>query len=163
MAIAGAAALAVYVAFVVGSANETVLLGCGLAVALLLAGLATGISPLVGWAAGILAVTYVGALVARNAPVDAATPLVAATLLVVVELGFWSLQCRTGSADQPAMHSRRAIAIALEAILAATIATICVLASTLSLGGGPASLVAIAVLLLLFALIGALAWRVRHG
>jgi hypothetical protein len=151
------------VSLAVAQASEPALLACGAAVALILIGLAVGVPSLIGWSAGLLATVYVGALIARHAPIDAATPMVAALLLADAELGFWSLQCRGPSEDEPVVHWRRAATIGMEAVLAAVVATICVLAATLTLGGGLAGIAATLALLLVLVGIGGLAWRVRQG
>lgn len=109
----------------------------------------------------LVAAGYAGTLVARDADVlDAAAPLVGCALLLVAELGYWSVELAgTGREERPVLLRRLTAMLALAG--AALVLGAAVLAATaLPLGGGLAwNLVGVAAAAAALALIARLAAR----
>jgi hypothetical protein len=92
------------------------------AVVALVAALVLGWSPLVPVAIVLVASTYAAQLAVDDAPLDAAAPLLAAGLLVVAELAYWSLEERAhvpGEAGAGLRHSAVVAALGATALLVA--------------------------------------------
>jgi len=80
----------------------------GLTVALLLAaGLAVRVALVVPVAVAFLGAEYVALLAFEGEGLDTRAPLVAAALLAVSELGYWSLELRAPLADEAGTSLRR--------------------------------------------------------
>lgn len=132
-AVALAAALALApVAGLGGTAGPVWALG-GLAVALVVAGLALPWPPALPWALGLLAVEYLVSLELRRAPLDAAAPAYAVAFFLCAELGWLGLEARRGRRP----WTGRLAAIAGLAVGGAATATLLLLVSAVPLGGGP--------------------------
>jgi 4-amino-4-deoxy-L-arabinose transferase-like glycosyltransferase len=86
------------------------------ALIVLIAGVALGWSPLVP--ASIVAVggLYAAQLALDDAPLDASAPLIAAGLLLVAELAYWSLEEREGVPGDPGDGLRHAAFVGVLAI-----------------------------------------------
>jgi hypothetical protein len=94
-----------------GSVAAELAPGAALGALLLLAALAFGEAPL-GWALGVAAATYVGAVIHAGGGVDATAPLVAVLLLLCGELTAWSLDERWPMRSDEKLAWRRAAALA---------------------------------------------------
>lgn len=84
----------------------------GLAGLLLAAALVTRLATLIPVAVAVLGAEYVALLGFESEALDARAPLVAAALLAVAELGYWSLELRGGVDDEPGTYLRRLALIA---------------------------------------------------
>lgn len=78
-----------------------------LAALLLAAGLAARIAVAIPVAVALLGAEYVALLEVEGEALDARAPVVAAALLAVAELGYWSLELRGGVDDEPGTYLRR--------------------------------------------------------
>jgi hypothetical protein len=85
-------------------ANAT---SAGAAALLLAIGLALRVTVAIPVAIALLGAEYVALLGFEGGALDARAPLVAGALLAVAELGYWSLELRTGVADEPGTYLRR--------------------------------------------------------
>ncbi len=129
------AALCAYVAFA-GERAETVLLSVGaLAVTLLVLALATRWSPLLACALIAFGGEYAAFLLLSSGAVDARAPVVAAALLVVAELGYWSLERGIPAAPLRVVLRRLAMLLAL-ASASVPVGILVLAASGASLGRG---------------------------
>jgi hypothetical protein len=123
----GAAAVALAVAVAVrpvaegGGRAGTVAFVGGMGVLLVLVAVVRARGSLVAW--GLLALA--GGLAARDGPIDGGAPLVATGLLLVAELGYWSVELARTGREEPAVALRRLAALAALAVgalaLAATV------------------------------------------
>jgi hypothetical protein len=84
------------------------------AVVLVVAGLAVGVALAVPVAVALLGTAYVALLGFEGDALDVRAPLVAAALLAVAELGYWSLELRGAVADEPGAYLRRLALLAAE-------------------------------------------------
>lgn len=112
----------------------------GIALALL------SVSLLAAWAGGIpwtlvlLASAYVGELALRrgDGSVDASAPLVAAALLLLAELAYWSLELRAAGRAETRLLLRRLAALAALAFGAVLLGMVVLVVTALPFGGGAA-------------------------
>jgi hypothetical protein len=65
------------------------------------------------------------------------TPLSAAGLLLVSELGYWSFELRTPIRDDPVVYYQRALAMGTLALAGGVLASLPLLAAQVPLAGGP--------------------------
>lgn len=82
-------------------------IGGGLGVALLTGGLLLRLPAAVTVGLALVGATYGTVLAVENAPLDRRAPVVAATLFVAAELGWWSLELRERIAAEAGSHLRR--------------------------------------------------------
>ena len=80
---------------------------------LLAAGLALRVALVIPGAVAILGTEYVALLGFEGEAIDLRAPLVAAALLAVAELGYWSLELRRAVADEAGTSLRRLALLAL--------------------------------------------------
>ena len=78
-----------------------------LAVLLLIAGVASRLAVAIPLAVGLLGAEYVTLLGVEGEALDTRAPVVAAALLAVAELGYWSLELRGGVDDELGSYLRR--------------------------------------------------------
>jgi hypothetical protein len=84
------------------------------AVVLVVAGLAVGVALAVPVAVALLGTAYLALLGFEGDALDVRAPLVAAALLAVAELGYWSLELRGAVVDEPGAYLRRLALLAAE-------------------------------------------------
>lgn len=84
------------------------------AAALVVAGLVFGVALAIPVAVALLGAAYVALLGFEGDALDLRAPLVAAALLTVAELGYWSLELRGAVADEPGAYLRRLALLAAE-------------------------------------------------
>jgi hypothetical protein len=84
------------------------------AAALVVAGLVFGVALAIPVAVALLGAAYVALLGFEGDALDLRAPLVAAALLTVAELGYWSLELRSAVADEPGAYLRRLALLAAE-------------------------------------------------
>jgi hypothetical protein len=132
-----AALLAVYAASVAGE-DAAVVGPVGLvAVVVLAISLAAGWTSGIAWTLVLLAVEYAAALAARGtAEVDAAAPLVGAGLLLLAELGYWSLELAGPGYEEERVVARRLGALGVLAFLSVLLGAFVVVLTAAPLGGG---------------------------
>lgn len=82
----------------------------------------------------LVGASYAVYVALRNGAVDARAPAVAAALLAVAELGFWSLE-RTPSASEGAVLVRRTAALAGGVLLTALVGSLLLVLTTGASGG----------------------------
>jgi hypothetical protein len=111
-------------------------------VLLLMAGVALGQGSVARWGVGVVAATYVGALVLRPEAGDLSGVLAAAALLGAAELSSWSIDSRRRGLDDLTVHFHRLRAIAL--VLAIGIGLAAVVEGAAYLGSGGTVLVGLA-------------------
>ena len=100
------------------------------------------------------------ALGPERATVDAAVPLVAAALLVVAELAYWSLELRDPGSWEGPLLVRRVAALGALALVSLALGSIVVLATAVELRGGLGlDLVGVAAAVATLAVLAALARR----
>jgi hypothetical protein len=107
-----------------------------LAVLSLAYGVLRGRAWTVPWALLLLGGAYAGSLFLSSPDVDREAPLVAAGFLLVAELAYWSLELRTPISPEPGMLGRRAALIVAAALGALVVASVAIVATAISLGGG---------------------------
>lgn len=127
----GVAAVALAVAVAVrpvaegGGRAGTVAFVGGIGVLLVLLAVVRARGSLVAWGLVALAAAYAGGLAGRAGPIDGGAPLVATGLLLVAELGYWSVELARTGREEPAVALRRLAALAALAVgalaLAATV------------------------------------------
>jgi hypothetical protein len=83
------------------------------AVLTLAAGLVLRRPALVAPSAAILGTGYAIGSVSDGGPLDLNAPLVGVALLLTCELGFWAVELRTTSPDEPGAHAKRVAWLAL--------------------------------------------------
>lgn len=106
------------------------------ALAVLTASLLRGFPSGIAWALVLLAVEYAASLAVADAEtVDAAAPLVAAGLLVLAELAYWSLELR-GPGREETLVLRRLSALAALAVASIGLGALLVALTAAPLGGG---------------------------
>jgi hypothetical protein len=81
---------------------------------LVVAGLVFGVPPAIPVAVALLGAAYVALLGLEGDALDLRAPLVAAALLAVAELGYWSLELRGAIADEPGAYLRRLALLAAQ-------------------------------------------------
>jgi hypothetical protein len=93
---------------------------------------------LVAWALALLAAGYALALSfgPERATIDAAAPVVAATLLVVAELAYWSLELRDPGRWEGPLLARRLAVLAALALVSLALGSVVVVVTTVDLDGG---------------------------
>jgi hypothetical protein len=108
------------------------------AVAALAVALWRGWPVVVAWALALLGAGYAVALALgpERATVDAAVPLVAAALLVVAELAYWSLELRAPGSWEGPLLTRRLAALGALALVSLALGSIVVVATAVELRGG---------------------------
>jgi hypothetical protein len=109
-----------------------------LGVALLLLSLAAGWPSLLPWAVVALASAYASGLAVRDDPgvADGGAPLYGAGLLLVAELGYWSLDLRGSGREERRLLLRRAAALAALAFASVVLGAIVLSLTAVELGGG---------------------------
>jgi hypothetical protein len=85
-----------------------------MAVALLAAGLFVRVALAVPVTVALLGAAYVALLGFESDTLDTRAPLVAAALLAVAELAYWSLELREAVADEPGTYLRRVSLLAVQ-------------------------------------------------
>lgn len=95
-----------------------------LSLAVLVAALTSGWSRLVALGIALAGGAYAAQLAADDAPLDPAAPLVAAALLVVAELAYWSLEERGSVPGDPGQGLRRLAFVSLVGICALVVAAL---------------------------------------
>ena len=110
----------------------------GLAVGfLLVTALAAAWAAGVAWTLALVAADYGVALAVRgDSAVDPAAPLYAAGLLVLAELGYWSVELRGPGRDESRVIARRLAAIGALAFLSVVLGVFVVVVTAVPLGGG---------------------------
>ena len=107
------------------------------AVVVLAASIGFGWTAGVAWTLVLLAAEYAAALAVRNASdVDAGAPLVGAGLLVLAELGFWSIELRGPGYEERRVVARRLGALGVVAFLSVLLGAFVVVLTAAPLGGG---------------------------
>lgn len=110
------------------------------AVALLLLALALwrGWPTFVAWSLALLAAGYALSLSLgpERATIDAAAPVVAATLLVVAELAYWSLELRDPGRWEGPLLARRLAVLGALALVSLALGSVVVVLTTVDLRGG---------------------------
>ena len=110
------------------------------AVALLLLALALwrGWPTFVAWSLALLATGYALSLSLgpERATIDAAAPVVAATLLVVAELAYWSLELRDPGRWEGPLLARRLAVLGALALVSLALGSVVVVLTTVDLRGG---------------------------
>ena len=125
---AAAVALAVGVAAHAGADGGFVVATAGVGVLLIAAAVILARGPLVTW--GLLGLAAAYAVTLADEPgVDGASPLVATGLLLVAELGYWSVELAATAREEAAVAVRRLAALGALAAAALVLATF-VLAAT---------------------------------
>lgn len=106
------------------------------ALMLLAAGLVMRFAPALPVAVAILGSAYVALLGFEGDALDTRAPVVAAALLAVAELGYWSLELRRPVADEPGTSLRRlgVLAVLLGGVVALGVVLL-VLVEAVSAGG----------------------------
>ncbi|HSC90958.1 MAG TPA: hypothetical protein VLB86_04815 [Gaiellaceae bacterium] len=113
-----------------GGARAGTLAAAGAAgVVLLLLAVALARGPLVAWGLIALAAQYAGGLAGREGAIDAGAPFVATALLLVAELGYWSVELAGTGREEAAVALRRLAALGVLAAGALALAGL-VLAAT---------------------------------
>jgi len=95
-----------------------------IAIVALVAALVLGWSSLVPAALVLLGGMYGAELAIDDAPLDAATPLVAAALLVTAELGYWAIEERESVRADPGEGPRRVAFVAVLGLGALLVASL---------------------------------------
>jgi hypothetical protein len=92
----------------------------------------------VAWALALLAGGYALALSLgpERATIDAAAPVVAAALLVVAELAYWSLELREPGRWEGPLLARRLAVLGTLALVSLALGSVVVVFTTLETGGG---------------------------
>jgi hypothetical protein len=85
-----------------------------MAAVLLAAGLLVRVALAIPLAIALLVAAYLALLGFELDSLDSRAPLVAAALLAVAELGYWSLELREAVADEPGTYLRRAALLAVQ-------------------------------------------------
>jgi hypothetical protein len=106
--------------------------------ALLLVSLLAGWPSLLPWSVVALASAYASALAVRDDPgvADGGAPLYGAGLLLVAELGYWSLDLRGPGREERRLLLRRAAALAALAFASVVLGALVLSLTAVDLGGG---------------------------
>jgi hypothetical protein len=139
--VAVAIALGVALAIGAGRATAAVALLATAAVLALAVALRGGGHGALAVAVLLLAAAYAVRLDVLHARLDIATPLVAAALALVAELGSWSLRARVEPVAERAVVAARARGVALIALGGATLAGVVLAAATVDVGSSPVATV----------------------
>ncbi|MBA2359305.1 MAG: hypothetical protein H0V84_12865 [Actinobacteria bacterium] len=159
------AALLVAGAPVLGAAGLERLVGLlGVAGLLLVsAALAAGMIGLLPWGVASLGGEYVAWLLVRGGEVDDRAPLYAGGLLLVAELGYWSLEHRGVAVSETPLTVRRLLTVALAVSCSVVLGAALLGASAVELGGGVVlELAGVLGALGVLALVTRLVWRERR-
>jgi hypothetical protein len=119
-----------------GATRDGAYVAGGLAVLVLAVGLILRTSTTVPAAIVLLGGEYALTLSVEDASLDARAAVVAAGLLVVAELAFWSLELRAEITDEPGSYARRLAVLALLALGALALAGILLAVVDLAGRGG---------------------------
>ena len=109
----------------------------GVAVVVVVAGVALESSAGIGLAIALLAAQYVVSALDPGAGVDARAPIVGAGLLLVAELAHWSIALRAPIRDESSIHAARARAIAVLVVASAGVAVVPLMVAALPPAGHP--------------------------
>ncbi len=161
LAFGAAAAIAAVSADTRSSGLVFVSAGFGILCLLVLAAaLVLGRAAWIGGAVGMLAVLYLARTVVAEAPHPTELGLVGVALLLVGELGQWSLDGRLAGRYEPGIHVSRATAIAVLGLLGLATVALSQMAAGLPIPGGVGAVaVAMAATVGLLGLISAVALR----
>ena len=109
-----------------------------LGVALLVVSLAAGWTSLLPWSVVALASAYASGLAVQDDPgvADGGAPLYGAGLLLVAELGYWSLDLRGPGREERRLLLRRAAALAALAFASVVLGAVVLSLTAVELGGG---------------------------
>jgi hypothetical protein len=109
-----------------------------LATGLLALALWRGWPTLVAWSLALLATGYALALSLgpERATIDAAAPVVAAMLIVVAELAYWSLELRDPGRWEGPLLARRLTVLGVLALVSLALGSVVVVLTTVDLRGG---------------------------
>jgi hypothetical protein len=134
----GAAALTVEAAVTAGRMPLVAAAPGALALLLLGVALWRGWPTFVAWALALLATGYALALALgpERATLDAAAPVVAAALLVVAELAYWSLELRDPGRWEGPLLARRLGMLGVLALVSLALGSVVVVFTTVEIEGG---------------------------
>ena len=139
----------------------------GLGVLAALAAVALGWASAIPAALVLLATEYVlgiGAGRGHEDVLEPAAPLVAAGLLLVAELAYWSLELRGPGREEPTVLLRRLVALVVVTVLAVALGAFVVVVTAAPLGGGLAwDVVGVAAAAATLAVVAVLARRDLRG
>jgi hypothetical protein len=108
----------------------------GLALVLLLLGLAARSGPVLGWGLAALGAEYAVLFAAEGRVLDELTPLYAGAFVLVAELAFWSIERRIPAWSERGPAERRLAYLAGTSAGAAVVAAVVLVAAAASGGGG---------------------------
>ena len=132
------------------------------AVLVLAAALWRGWTAAVAWALALLAAGYALSLSLgpERATIDTAAPVVAAVLLAVAELAYWSLELRDPGSWEGPLLARRAGVLGVLVLVSLALGSVVVVFTTLEAGGGVAlTAVGVAAAVATFGILAGLARR----
>jgi len=142
-----------------GSPGILVSLGL-MALALLVVSLVTGWAGGIGWSLGLLGSEYLLPIVVRGGSLDVWVPMVAAGLLLIAELGWWSWELGLPSVDEPTIYLRRAVLTLGVGFISVVLgAAVLAAASLVTVAGLPMRAVGTAAMVALLTLVAVLALR----
>jgi hypothetical protein len=125
-------------------------------------GLARGRTWAVPWAVVVLGGAYAASLFLPERDVDRSAPLLAAALVLLGELAYWTLELRAPISPEPGMLERRSALIAVTTIGSFILASVALAATAVPLGGGVlGDLLGVVAAIAAFALVAWLAQRER--
>jgi hypothetical protein len=160
-ALAAALALAAYPALSWPDVGALPLIG-GAAVVVLVAALALGLMVVVPWAIALLACEFVVALVARHVQASLTAAVYGATLLVVAELTFLSIQLRMPGRAEPGFFKRHALTVAVVALSALGISVVAAVLAAAPLAGGlPLLASGVGAVFVIIAIVVVIVWRIE--
>jgi hypothetical protein len=107
------------------------------ALVVLAVALAAGVPALLPWAIVSLGAAYAASL-HGVAGIDGRAPVVGALLVLVAELGYWSLERRTPVGDESGLHARRAGAVLALTVAAAALGAALLALTEIPVGGSAA-------------------------
>jgi hypothetical protein len=160
-ALVAALALAAYPAMSWPDVGALPLIG-GAAVVVLVAALALGLMVVVPWAIALLACELVLALVARHVQASLTAAIYGATLLVVAELTFLSIQLRMPGHAEPGFFKRHALTVAAVALSALGISVVAAILTAAPLAGSlPLLASGVGAVFVMIVIVVTIIWRIE--
>ncbi len=139
------------------------MLGVGITAVIILAGgLVLGWQSAIRWTLLVLGLAYVVTLVAGQAALDARSPMYAGGLLLLAELGYWSVGASLPAQADSGVSAQRVIAIVITVLTAIGVGALLFLVAGLPIAAGATlTAVGIGAAIAAMGIIGALVWRRR--
>jgi hypothetical protein len=160
-ALVAALALAAYPAMSWPDVGALPLIG-GAAVVVLVAALALGLMVVVPWAIALLACELVLALVARHVQASLTAAIYGATLLVVAELTFLSIQLQMPGRAEPGFFKRHALTVAAVALSALGISVVAAILTAAPLAGSlPLLASGVGAVFVMIVIVVTIIWRIE--